>query len=107
MNERLLVECPVGTVEVVTASGWTGATCFSSATLLVQHIHFLPSWSFCLMQMFLNVANLACCGAVSRRPADRCLKVVGSVVSQPAVAVGAMYSTKAICSGVSYAIHTT
>ena len=28
---------------------------------------------FCLMQMFLNVASLACCGAVSRLPADLCL----------------------------------
>ena len=25
------------------------------------------------MQMFLNVASLACCGVVSRLPVDRCL----------------------------------
>ena len=40
------------------------------------------------MQMFLNVASLACCGDVSRLPVDRCLG----------------WLSMAICAGVSCAI---
>ena len=63
------------------------------------------------MQMFLNVASLACCVAVSRLPVRSLSMVVGSVVRgrpcQPAVAVGVMYSSMAICAGVSCAIRIT
>ncbi len=53
------------------------------------------------MLMFLNVASLACCGAVCFPTPCRSLsRVVGSVVRgrpcQPAVAVGAVYSSMAI-----------
>ena len=49
--------------------------------------------------MFINVASLACCEAVSRLAAARCL---GWLVEcgrpcQPAVSVGAMYSSVPVC----------